>query len=151
MKELSQSAQDYLEAVYETGRNREVVRVSEIADRLDVKMPSVVTALRRLAHRGLVRHERYGHVALTETGAAEARRVSERHHAIVHFLVDVLGVDARTAETDACQMEHAVSARTMRRMVRFLEFAAEGPDGERRCAGMFRRFVDSGTRCDCAG
>jgi len=150
VKALSQSAQDYLEAVYETGRNREVVRVSEIADRLGVKMPSVVTALRRLADRGLVRHERYGHVILTDTGAAEARRVSERHHAIVRFLVDLLGVDARTAETDACRMEHAVSARTMRRMVRFLEFAAEGPDGGHRCAVMFRRFVDSGARCDCA-
>jgi DtxR family Mn-dependent transcriptional regulator len=150
MKELSQSAQDYLEAVYETGRKHDVVRVSEIAGRLGVKMPSVVTALQRLAHRGLVRHERYGHVALTDAGAAEARRVSGRHHAIVRFLVDLLGVDARTAEIDACRMEHAVSARTMRRMVRFLEFAAEGPGDERRCAGMFRRFVDSGARCDCA-
>jgi DtxR family Mn-dependent transcriptional regulator len=151
MKELSQSAQDYLEAVYETGRDRDVVRVSEVADRLGVKMPSVVSAMRRLARRGLVRHERYGHVALTDAGTAEAKRVSGRHHAIVRFLVDLLGVDARTAEIDACRMEHVVSARTMRRMVRFLEFAAEGPDGERRCADMFRRFVDSGKRCDCAG
>jgi DtxR family Mn-dependent transcriptional regulator len=149
MKELSQSAQDYLEAVYETGRNSDVVRVSEVADRLGVKMPSVVTALRRLARRGLVRHERYGHVALTEAGAAEARRVSGRHHAIVRFLVDLLGVDARTAEIDACRMEHAVSARTMRRMVRLLEFAVGGPGDEGRCAGRFRRFVDSGVRCDC--
>ena len=149
MKELSQSAQDYLEAVYETGRNRDVVRVSEVADRLGVKMPSVVTALRRLARRGLVRHERYGHVALTDAGAAEARRVSGRHHAIVRFLVELLGVDARTAETDACRMEHAVSARTMRRMVSLLEFAAGGAGDEGRCADRFRRFVDSGVRCDC--
>jgi DtxR family Mn-dependent transcriptional regulator len=151
MKELSQSAQDYLEAVYEAGRDRDVVRVSEVAERLGVKMPSVVTAMQRLARRGLVRHERYGHVALTDAGTAEAKRVSERHHEIVRFLVDLLGVDARTAEIDACRMEHAVSVRTMRRMVRFLEFASEGPDGGRSCAVMFRRFVDSGKRCDCAG
>jgi len=149
MRELSPSAQDYLEAVYETGRSRDVVRVSEIAGRLNVKMPSVVTALRRLARRGLVRHERYGHVALTDAGATEARRISERHHAIVRFLVELLGVDARTAEVDACRMEHAISAQTMRRMAKFLKFAAGGPGDKRRCAGMFRRFVDSGVRCDC--
>ncbi len=149
MKELSPSAQDYLEAVYETGLKREVVRVSEIADRLGVKMPSVVTALRRLARRGLVRHERYGHVALTDAGAAEARRISERHQALVRFLVELLGVNARTAAADACRMEHAVSAQTMRRMVKLLEFAVEEPGKKRRCADMFRRFVDSGARCDC--
>jgi DtxR family Mn-dependent transcriptional regulator len=144
MKELSPSAQDYLEAVYETGRDREVVRVSEVAGRLGVKMPSVVTALRRLARRGLVRHERYGHVALTDAGAVEAKRVSERHHAIVRFLVDLLGVDAGTADADACRMEHAISAQTMKRMVEFLDSEAGRPRDRRRRAGAFRRFVNSG-------
>ena len=50
-----------------------------------------------------------------------AMTVSKRHAVILDFLVEVLGVDPASAERDACLMEHAVSSKTMEKLVRFME------------------------------
>lgn len=149
MKDLTQSAEDYLEAILAISRERPVVRTSEVAARLNVKMPSVVTALRGLAARGLLRHERYGYVELTGTGRAAARRVMDRHATLARFLNGFLGIDSRTAETDACRMEHALSPRTMKRLVEFLEFVGEEPVGPRPCVAEFEHFRQTGERRRC--
>jgi hypothetical protein len=47
-------------------------------------------------------------------------------------------------------MEHALSVGTMRRMVRFLDFAAD-PEGAARCRDRFERFLATGMRCECGG
>jgi DtxR family Mn-dependent transcriptional regulator len=120
MTELSPSAEDYLEAVYETGRSRDVVRVSEIASRLGVKMPSVVTALHRLARRGLVRHERYGGIELTPRGRRVAQETDRKHRLVKAFLMQVLGVTEATADKDACRIEHTLSPETVARLVEFV-------------------------------
>jgi len=40
---------------------------------------------------------------------------------IFRFLHDVLGVDAETADTEACKMEHGLSEKTRARLVEFLD------------------------------
>jgi len=89
---LSESLEDYLEAILLLERESRVARVSEIADQLSVSRPSVTGALKNLAARGLVTHERYGHVTLTDEGNDIAIEVERRHVAIRSFLVGVLGV-----------------------------------------------------------
>lgn len=126
-KKLSSSAQDYIEAIYLLGREHGVVRVSQIAERLAVKMPSVVVALKALARQGLIAYERYGYVTMTEAGRAAARRIYERHDALRRFLNGFLGVDEVTAEADACRIEHALSPRTVEQLNRFLAWAGELP------------------------
>ncbi len=50
---------------------------------------------------------------------------------IFRFLHDILGVDAETADTEACKMEHGLSEKTRARLVEFLdEQCAPGEAGE---------------------
>ena len=44
-----------------------------------------------------------------------------RHQALRNFLVLELGVDFERADSEACQMEHALSEDTMNRLVAFLD------------------------------
>jgi DtxR family Mn-dependent transcriptional regulator len=92
------------------------VRVTDIASRLNVSKPSVLTALKVLEEQGLLEHERYSHVALTEKGMAQAAEIRERHHILTAFLMDVVGVNPDTAEKDACKMEHVLSEETLQKM-----------------------------------
>ena len=117
---VGQSGEDYLEAVLVLGRGGDSVRVTELARRLGVSKPSVVNALAALETRGLLRHERYGGVELTARGRRVAREVDRRHRLLRGFLEDVLGVRSRTAEQDACRLEHDLSPETVRRLVRFV-------------------------------
>ena len=122
--ELSSSIEDYLEAILalsEIDPQDQSVRVTDIAERLQIAKPSVTAALNVLKEKGLVTQERYGKVFLTPEGRKRALVVQRRHRVLRKFLVDVLGVGEELAEHDACLMEHAVSPETMEKLIEFLE------------------------------
>lgn len=119
--QLGQSGEDYLEAVLVLGQEKRVVRVKDVADRLRVSRPSVVAALAKLERQGLVRHERYGAIELMQAGARLAKSVDERHRLLFSFLHGTLGLSATRASDDACALEHALSAETTARLLRFVE------------------------------
>jgi DtxR family Mn-dependent transcriptional regulator len=92
------------------------VRVTDIASRLGVSKPSVLTALKTLEEQGLLEHQRYRTVSLTQKGVVWASEIRERHDFLTTFLRDTLGVSAEIAEEDACKMEHILSEETLRKM-----------------------------------
>lgn len=119
--DISSSLQDYLEAILNLSRQTGLVRVTDIALELNLAKASVAQALTLLKEQGMIQQERYGPVELTEKGRRHALVVKHRHEILLGFLVEVLGVDRRTAEKDACLMEHAVSTETVEKLVDFLE------------------------------
>jgi DtxR family Mn-dependent transcriptional regulator len=92
------------------------VRVTDIATRLKVSKPSVLTALKILEEQGLLEHERYRTVTLTRKGAGRAAEIRDRHSFLTVFLRDIVGVNPETAEKDACKMEHLLSEETLKKM-----------------------------------
>jgi DtxR family transcriptional regulator, Mn-dependent transcriptional regulator len=128
---LSGSLEDYLETVYQLVRDHKVARVRDIALARDVRAASVTAAMRRLADLGLVRYEQREYIDLTPEGEAMAREVFSRHQALLRFLDQVLGVSPEQARADACAMEHSLSPQGMDHLVRFFEFLAGSPEGQR--------------------
>ena len=109
---MSQSLEDYLEAVYVLIEEGGSAQVRDVAALLSVKMPSVVKAVHELKKLELATQDPYGPIKLTARGAAAARRVLSRHELLRRFLVK-LGVSRRIADRDACLMEHILSAETL--------------------------------------
>ena len=122
--------EDYLEAIAALKKDKGVARVRDISRMLDVKKPSVTSALSVLSKRGFIVHERYGYVELTREGEEAARSIQKRHDLLVMFLNKVLGVDKKSAARDACRMEHVISRETFERLAKFMEFVKSRPDGE---------------------
>ena len=119
---MTQANEDYLEAVYElAGGTDTPVRSVDLANKLNVSKASVNKAVSVLKSRGYVEQEPYGDVYLTQQGVDYGRSVFRRHLVLFHFLRDVLGVEAETAEEEACMMEHAVSDSTLSRWIAYLE------------------------------
>jgi DtxR family Mn-dependent transcriptional regulator len=112
---MTQSMEDYLEMVSFLA-DEGPVRVTDIAARLGFTKPSVHAALKVLEERGLVEHKRYSPVTLTQSGQVLALEIRDRHDLIKNFLINELGVSAKTAEVDACKMEHVLSEETLARM-----------------------------------
>jgi DtxR family Mn-dependent transcriptional regulator len=115
--------EDYLEAIMLLEREQEGATVTSISRFLDVKKPSVTAALSKLSDSGLAEHQRYGAVALTAPGRRTARDVYHRHTTLLQFLTDVLGVDAPTAEEDACKLEHSLSPASVAKLTDFVASA----------------------------
>ena len=61
-----------------------------------------------------------GLITLTASGMAIAENMLDRHHTLTRFLM-ALGIDAATAEADACKIEHDISPETFRCMKEHLD------------------------------
>ena len=112
MAQMTQSLEDYLEAVYILVQGGQEACVRDVAKLLDVKMPSVVKAIHELKKLGLVTQEPYAAIQMTAKGRRVAKLVLNRHTLLRDFLMK-LGVGRRTADKDACLMEHILSAETL--------------------------------------
>lgn len=122
---ISSSLQDYLEAILNLKENNGIVRVTDLADYLQVAKPSVTETVKTLVGLGLLKHAKYGPLVLTKQGQEVAGKIRHRHEVLKTFLTGVLGVDPETADREACLMEHAISRDTTDRLVRFLETAVK--------------------------
>ncbi|MBR1921350.1 MAG: metal-dependent transcriptional regulator [Kiritimatiellae bacterium] len=109
---MTQSLEDYLETIYVIISDGRPAQVRDVARLLNVKMPSVVKAIHELKKLELVTQEPYAPIKLTVKGERVAMRVLSRHKLLRSFLVK-LGVSRRTADKDACMMEHFLSAETI--------------------------------------
>ena len=112
MAQMTQSLEDYLESIYILVKDGRTACVRDVAGLLDVKMPSVVKAIHELKKLGLVTQEPYAPVELTAKGKRVAKLVLNRHTLLRDFLMK-LGVGRKTADKDACLMEHILSAETL--------------------------------------
>ena len=121
MSHISASSQDYLEVILALTQERgEGIRSIEIAQRMGVSRASVSRAVGVLKEAGYIEQQRYAPLHLTAAGREAARDVKEKHLLLRRFLTEVLGVDARTAEEDACRMEHSISAQTLAKLRHFI-------------------------------
>jgi len=125
----SESIEDYIKAIFQLGRNADLVQTSAIADRLDVRPASVSNMVRRLATLGFLVHEPYRGVKLTGEGEMLARRMVRRHRLIERFLVEVLDYPWDEVHEEAERLEHAVSPRFVKRLDRLLENPSTDPHG----------------------
>ena len=117
---MTQSLEDYLEAIYMLIAEERPAQVRDIARMLSVKMPSVVKAVHELKNLELVTQEPYAPIKLTSKGMRLASLIMDRHTLLRKFLVK-LGVSRRIADRDACLMEHILSAETLDRIRTFTE------------------------------
>ena len=112
---MSKSLEDYLEAIHRQVQVSGGARVVDIAHVLGVKMPSVNNAVRELSTLGLIEHTPYQQIHLTPEGGRRAAEIFHRHTTLKVFLLSI-GVSERNAESDACAMEHVLSAETLQRL-----------------------------------
>ena len=118
---LTSTNEDYLEAIYAIGGRNGSVRSVDLADQMGVSKASVNKAISTLKQSGLVEQPYYGDLSLTAAGAEYAASILRRHQVLFRFLTEMLGVDAKTAEDEACLMEHAISNDTLQRFVGFID------------------------------
>jgi DtxR family transcriptional regulator, Mn-dependent transcriptional regulator len=107
---VSASVQDYAKAVYALeARAGAAVSTNDLAARLGVTPGSVSAMLRKLAELGLVEHEPYRGVRLTDHGRRLALEVVRHHRLIELFLAEELGMSWDRVHAEAEVLEHVLS------------------------------------------
>jgi len=102
--------QDYAKAVYALeARGCSPVSTNDLAARLGVTPGSVSGMLRKLAEVGLVEHELYHGVRLTDQGRRVALEVLRHHRLLELFLAQELGMSWDRVHAEAEVLEHVLS------------------------------------------
>ena len=118
--ELTKALEMYVKVAYELEEELGTATVSDMAERLGVKAPSVTAALQKLDNMGMVKYRRYQNVKLTRLGKTVAKRLHDRNKTLMDFLL-MIGVDEEIAITDACEIEHVVNPRTIEKLTEYLK------------------------------
>jgi len=145
-KPLTPVMEDYLEAIYDLSQDKKVIRIRDIAKRMDVKMPTVSSMLRTLSSKGLVHYEKHEYVELTDNGTTVGKNMRHRHDILRQFLTDILKIDFETANEDACKMEHALSDITLECLTDFMTFIQVCPRAGKDWLQHFEEYRREGRR-----
>ena len=108
---IHKSAEDYLEMILRLNEEKGYARSLDIATGLGVSKPSVSVAMKQLREGNYIVMDKDNYITLTDTGMEIAQRIYERHKVLTRMLT-MIGVDEKTAEDDACKVEHDISVQT---------------------------------------
>ena len=105
---LHASGEDYLEAILVLYNKTGMVRSVDVARHMEVSKPSVCHAVATLRDGGFLIMDEDRFLHLTDVGREVAEKIYERHCFFTEQLI-AAGVDPKTAEADACRIEHIIS------------------------------------------
>ena len=114
--------EDYLEEIFlleSTGRD---ITVTDLAERLGITKGTVTATVQKLVDAGMLNHEKYGALHLTDKGRRKGLLVYRRHEGLRAFFHELLGLDRERSSEMACSMEHYMDTVTDERLYAMLEF-----------------------------
>lgn len=121
--------ENYLKALYALAQAHGEANVNMLSKRLDIKMPTVNSMMKKLAEKGLVYYESYKPVRLTPQGMKEAALILRKHRLTEMFLVEKMGFGWEEVHPIAEQIEHIRSARFFEKMDELLGHPVADPHG----------------------
>lgn len=117
----NESREDYLEAIYVlTGKAGGAVKSVRIAEYMGISKASVSRAVSILKSDGYIAMDSLSGVFLTERGMGEAKRIYHKHCYFRNQLLKA-GVDAQTADAEACRLEHAISDTSFEKLIKLAQ------------------------------
>ena len=112
---LHASGEDYLETILVLQKKLGMVRSVDVARHMEVSKPSVCHAVNILKDGGFLTMDEDHFLHLTDVGREVAEKIYERHCFFTEQLI-AAGVDPKTAEADACRIEHIISDESFDRL-----------------------------------
>ena len=112
---ITPSGEDYLETILVLQKKLGMVRSVDVARHMEVSKPSVCHAVATLRDGGFLTMDEDRFLHLTDVGREVAEKIYERHCFFTEQLI-AAGVDPKTAEADACRIEHIISDESFDRL-----------------------------------
>jgi len=138
-REVTATVEEYLENIFRLQEERGRARTKELAERIGVTLGTVTNMVEDLEHQGLVVHEPYKGVRLTEEGRRVALDVVRRHRLSERLLTDILKMPMSRVHKAACELEHSLGEDVIKPLEKALGHPKTCPHGNpipTRCGGI---------------
>jgi len=127
---VSESAQDYLKAIWKLQAAHGEATTSALAGELGVSPASATAMLKKLDRLGLVHHEPYHGARLTPSGERVALEVIRHHRLLELYLKEALGLSWDQVHAEAERLEHYLSDEVEARIDAALGYPTRDPHGD---------------------
>ena len=125
-KYLTPAMEDYLEMICRNSGQDGYMRMSKLAELLNVKASSASKMVQKLSGFGLVKYEKYGIIVLTEDGKEIGNFLLNRHSIIEKFLKSIGICEDLLVETEL--IEHIVSVQSLKSIEQLNRFLDMNPE-----------------------
>ena len=117
---ISKSLEEYLKTMYVLKKQNEKIRVTDIADKMNVSKASVNKAVNNLKNEKLLEYESYGTIILTDEGESLAKKILEAYDIYYLFFKDVLNLDEKHAKEEADNIKGTMSDETINKLAKYV-------------------------------
>ena len=138
-KIVSSQAEEYLEAIHRLESKVGFARTMDLSKELGVVPGSITNTIENMEKKGLVTHEPYRGVKLTENGKKLASNILRRHRLAERLLTDLLHLDWSEVHNPACKLEHALTPEIIKPLEKALGHPKRCPHGNpipTKCGGI---------------
>jgi DtxR family Mn-dependent transcriptional regulator len=139
---LTLQQQKYIETIYDLCKLQGDAHSKDIAEILEVKMPTVTFTLRNLSNLGIINYKARQAITLTVLGNNIAEILDVRHKNLSVFFNDILGCEESRAESFACEIEHVIDCELSNRLKAFSSFIKEYDD-QYNIANKFKEYYSN--------
>lgn len=125
----TQTIENYLKALFSLSEESHMINVTDLANRMEVSLPTVNSMVKKLASLGLVKYERYKPLELSTEGKKAAALIIRKHRLTEMFLVEKMGFGWDEVHDIAEHIEHLKSPLFFDRLDEMLDFPTHDPHG----------------------
>lgn len=125
----SPTEENYLKALFNLANPANEVNISDLAQSIQVSMPTANSMVKSLQKNGWVVYEKYKPVLITKEGKKAAALVIRKHRLTEMFLVKKMGFGWEEVHEVAEQIEHIHAPKFFERMDEMLGFPTIDPHG----------------------
>jgi len=151
VKELTESLEKYLLAIYEIVKVNQAARVKDVSNYLKIGGPATSDAVKTLAERKFINYVPYGIITITQKGKKKAEEKILRHNTISDFLEKVLLIDKYEIDKSVKQIEYSMPEDVLDRFVKFLSFMDKCSCKNPKWVKSYKYYVTTGKmqdKCD---
>ena len=127
---LSESQEDYLKEIFKIRELNGSVGMQDLSRNLDVRPASVTGMIKKLAQTGLVKHEPYKGVILTEFGEKIALEIIRHHRLLELYLAEHLNYSWDEIHDEAERLEHVISEKFENTIAELMGHPTHDPHGD---------------------
>lgn len=105
---ITNRLEDYIEEIYLAKCEKREIKAIDIANKFGLSRPTISEALIKLADLDLIVYKGRKGIAITKKGIIEARKIIKKHKVLYNFFHKILKIDKKTANDNACRIEHVI-------------------------------------------
>ena len=117
---ITKASEEYLKTMYVIQIQNKEIRVTDIANQMNISKASVNKAINNLKENGLVYYETYGKIELTEKGTDLAKKILEAYDISYIFFKDVIGLDEEASKREAEKLKLTMEDNTINNLAKYV-------------------------------